>query len=92
LQNGRAYQFVSGEYVQTLPPVVKAEVIAVYLEALRAVWIGAVAFGATGLAAVLVERHIPLRTELDTKYGMKYENEKDTDVKNATVGTRTLEG
>jgi hypothetical protein len=62
LQNGRAYQFVSGEYVQTLPPVVKAEVIAVYLEVLRAVWIGAVAFGVTGLAAVFVERHIPLWT------------------------------
>jgi hypothetical protein len=62
LQNGRAYQFVSGEYVQTLPPVVKAEVMAVYLEALRAFWIGAIAFGATRLAAVFVEKHIPLRT------------------------------
>ncbi|KAF2828618.1 major facilitator superfamily MFS_1 [Ophiobolus disseminans] len=92
LQNGRAYQFVSGEYVQALPPAVKAEVITVYLRALRAVWIGAVAFGATGLVAVLVEKHIPLRTELDTKYGLKHEEEKATTVEHGTIDTRTLEG
>jgi hypothetical protein len=77
MQNGRAYQFVSGEYVQALPSTVKAEVIGVYLEALRAVWIGAIAFGATGFAAVYIEKHMPLRNELDTKYGLKPHGEKE---------------
>jgi hypothetical protein len=75
--DGRAYQFVSGDYIQSLPLTIKEEVIAVYLEALRAVWIGAVALGATGFAAVFVERHIPLRTELVTKYGLKHHEGKE---------------
>lgn len=75
MTNGRAYQFVSGEYIQQLPTETKGEVIEVYLQALRAVWIGAAAFGATGFAAVLVEKHVPLRTELVTKFGLKDVNE-----------------
>jgi hypothetical protein len=88
MQNGRAYQFVSGEYVQALPTAVKAEVIGVYLDALKAVWIGAIAFSATGFVAVLIERHVPLRTELDTKYGLKHHDEKASDSESGIVEAR----
>lgn len=68
---GRAYQFVTGTYVHSLQTAVQQEVISVYREALKAVWIGAVAFGVTGLVAVSLEKHIPLRTELNTQYGIE---------------------
>ncbi|KAF2115748.1 MFS general substrate transporter-like protein [Lophiotrema nucula] len=79
---GRAYERVSGAYVQALPPSLRAEVISVYLKALRAVWIGAVAFGATGVLAVLVEKHIPLRTELNTQYGIEDRYQEDQEKQN----------
>jgi len=71
LQGGRAYQFVGGSYIRSLEPTVRQEVISVYQEALKAVWIGAVAFGVAGIAAVFVEKHITLRTELDTQFGIE---------------------
>ncbi|KAJ8069256.1 hypothetical protein OCU04_002920 [Sclerotinia nivalis] len=73
MTGGRAYQSISGTYIHSLEPIVQREVISVYREALRAVWIGAVAFGCTGIVAVLVEKHIPLRTELETQFGMESE-------------------
>lgn len=77
LGGGNAYQLASGTYVQTLPPVVRSAVIDVYLEALKAVWYGAMAVGSTGLIAVVIERHVPLRTELETTYGLEEAKEKE---------------
>jgi hypothetical protein len=54
-------------------------VLSVYQDALKAVRIAALAFGATGFLAVAIEKHIPLRTELDTKYGMEDEKNKDSE-------------
>lgn len=74
---GRAYQFASGTYIESLVPIVQQEVLSVYGEAFKAVWIGAVAFGITGVVAVFAEKHIPLRTKLHTEYGMERDkNEK----------------
>ncbi|KAK2592123.1 hypothetical protein QQS21_010194 [Conoideocrella luteorostrata] len=71
LGGGKAYESATGSFVQTLQQNVKSEVLDVYLEALKAVWYGAMAFGATGLIAVAVEKHVPLRTDLDTNYGLE---------------------
>jgi hypothetical protein len=86
LGGGRAYEFATGPYVQTLRPDLKSEVLDVYLQALRAVWFGAMAFGATGLIAVAMEKHVPLRTELETKYGLEEKTEK---IKEDSDGTKT---
>jgi EmrB/QacA subfamily drug resistance transporter len=72
LGSGRAYQSVSGAYIKQLTLKTQLEVLSVYEEALKAVWIAAVAFGATGFIAVVIEQHIPLRTELDTQYGLEH--------------------
>ncbi|KAK7992600.1 hypothetical protein PG988_001394 [Apiospora saccharicola] len=87
LSGGRAYELASGPYVQTLRPGVKSEVLGVYLDVLKAVWFGAMAFGATGLIAVAVEKHVPLRTELETDYGL--EGEKRSDVEESDKGSDT---
>lgn len=73
LGRGRAYQSVSGSYIKALPPTVQKEVLSVYQDALKAVWVAAVAFGATGFVAVAIEKHIHLRTELKTNYGLEEE-------------------
>jgi hypothetical protein len=79
LGNGRAYQSVSGSYLKTLSPTSHQEVLSVYEDALKAVWIASLAFGATGFVAVAIEKHIPLRTELDTKYGLETEKSNDSE-------------
>ncbi|ORY01724.1 major facilitator superfamily domain-containing protein [Clohesyomyces aquaticus] len=76
LQNGKAYQFASGAQVQSLQPSSRAQVIDVYLGALKVVWIAAAAVGASGLFAVAVEKHVPLRLELETQYGLEEEGAK----------------
>ncbi len=77
LGGGRAYEFATGPYVQTLNPDLKSEVLNVYLQALKVVWYGAMAFGASGLIAVAIEKHVPLRTELETNYGLEEKKEKE---------------
>lgn len=54
-----------------LKPALKPEVPGVYLEALKVVWYVAMAFGASGFIAVATEKHVPLRTELETEFGLQ---------------------
>ncbi|KAF2440901.1 MFS general substrate transporter [Karstenula rhodostoma CBS 690.94] len=78
LQGGRAYQLSTGVFLKTLPLDTQAQVFEVYLDALKSVWLAAVAFGASGLVAVGVEKHVPLRTYLDTDYGLDTGNKADS--------------
>lgn len=77
LGGGRASELSTGAFVQVLPQPVKSQILDAYLETLKAVWYGAMAFGATALIAVAVEKHVPLRTELGSKYGMEEKANKD---------------
>lgn len=63
--------------MQALPQPVKSQVLDAHLETLKAGWYGAMAFGATALIAVAVEKHVPLRTELGSMYGMEEKANKD---------------
>ena len=69
--NGAAYSFASGTELNKLPSYVKAEVIGVYVDALKAIWQAAVAFACLGFLTVFVEKHIDLRTELSTEFGFE---------------------
>ncbi|KAK9439741.1 uncharacterized protein VB005_07900 [Metarhizium brunneum] len=79
-------------FIQALPQPVKSQVLDAYLETLKAVWHGAMAFGATALIAVAVEKHVPLRTELGSKYEMEEKANKDRQdvVEAATGGDKTI--
>ncbi|PHH79137.1 hypothetical protein CDD82_2576 [Ophiocordyceps australis] len=87
LSGGRSYEFASGSYVRDLPQPVKNEVLDVYLEALKIVWYGAMALAATGLIAVLVEKHVPLRTNLETKFGLEEKKNNDKNQEASEKGT-----
>ncbi|QLI73448.1 Efflux pump FUS6 [Metarhizium brunneum] len=83
----RASELSTGAFVQALPQPVKSQILDAYLETLKAVWHGAMAFGATALIAVAVEKHVPLRTVLGSKYEMEEKANKDRqDVVEAATG------
>jgi MFS family permease len=77
LQNGGAYEAAGSEYVKSLPLAIQDQVVETYLGALRVVWIVGVALAGSGLLVVLAEKHIPLRQELSTQYGLEMKAEKD---------------
>ncbi|KAF7879663.1 uncharacterized protein EAF02_007833 [Botrytis sinoallii] len=70
LANGAAYAYASGGYIATLPPGVKERVIGVYIDALKTVWQVSIAFACIGFLGVFAEKHLELRKELDTEYGI----------------------
>ena len=71
LVDGAAYGLASGGFVKQLPTVRKNEVIDVYVLALQRVWQVTIAFSSLGFFLVSVERHVELRKELNTEYGLE---------------------
>ncbi|THC93005.1 hypothetical protein EYZ11_007514 [Aspergillus tanneri] len=78
LSGGAAYEHATKDYVTSLTGSLRGQVIDVYSQSLRIVWIFATVIAGIGLLLVFLEREIPLRTELDTKYGLKDKNNGDT--------------
>ncbi|KAF2014339.1 MFS general substrate transporter [Aaosphaeria arxii CBS 175.79] len=80
LANGNAYESVGAEtsLVKGLEEGSREQVVDVYTRALRMVWIVAVAFAVSGFLSVFVERNIPLRTSLDTEFGLDEGGGKET--------------
>jgi len=70
LGGGDAYQLAASSFIRALEPSTRAEVFEVYLLALKAVWYAAMALGVSGIIAVAVEKHVPLRAQLETQYGL----------------------
>ncbi|KAK4869981.1 hypothetical protein LT330_005705 [Penicillium expansum] len=70
LSNGHAYQHASNTFINNLSDPVKSEVIGVFSDSLKLIWLVSIAF--CGLACILVffEKEVPLRKELETEYGM----------------------
>lgn len=80
LSGGNAYATVSGSLISSLPEDQKAEVISVYQESLRTVWIVCTAFSAFALLLVFLEKEIPMRTTLGkNEYGLKNKDKKPKD-------------
>ncbi|KAF2729059.1 MFS general substrate transporter [Polyplosphaeria fusca] len=78
LRNGQAYGYASGGYVNHLPDQTRDEVIKVYVHALRAQWLAGAAFAIFSFLLVFLEKHVELRKELDTEFGLD-EGEKVAD-------------
>ncbi|PYH99612.1 MFS general substrate transporter [Aspergillus ellipticus CBS 707.79] len=76
LANGKAYESATKSFMDTITnPVTRAQVVSVYVDSIRTVWYVAMAFAVLGFLLVIVEKEIPLRQKLDTKFSM----EKDED-------------
>ncbi|KAI0868316.1 major facilitator superfamily domain-containing protein [Hypoxylon argillaceum] len=70
LAGGGAYSFASRASNLTLDDTLWAEIRAVYMTSLKAVWFFGLAASALGLLMVGLERHYELSTELKTDYGL----------------------
>jgi MFS family permease len=78
LAGGGAYGLVSEGYVQALPLNIQQEIVVIYTEALKTVWEVGVGFALFGFLLVFLERHIDLRKDLKTEYGVAHDGVKDT--------------
>lgn len=77
LESGSAYQLAAAQFIEHYPIDVQGEIRTVYREALKRVWQIAVVFAGIACVLVLLEKEIPLRTVLETDYGLK-ESPKDS--------------
>jgi EmrB/QacA subfamily drug resistance transporter len=79
LVGGGAYQLATKTFMKSLDntPVVKAQVVSVYVDSLKLVWQVGIAFAALGVPLSLLLRSLALRNELNTEYGFE---EKKTEV------------
>lgn len=68
---GKAYSLVSGGYVQSVTPEVREQVVAMLRESLKPVWYGAVALALLGFVLAFAEKHVDMRTQLETEYGLE---------------------
>ncbi|KAL8789576.1 MAG: hypothetical protein Q9195_006753 [Heterodermia aff. obscurata] len=71
LVDGAAYGLASGDFIKQLPTAIRNEVIDVYVVALQRVWQISIAFSCLGFFLVFVEKHVELRKELNTEYGLE---------------------
>lgn len=69
---GRAYEHATKEFISSLDgnPQIKAQVLSVYTEALKRVWQILIPIACLGIPAVFVMRHVELRRNLKTNYGL----------------------
>jgi hypothetical protein len=77
LGNGQAYEHASRDFIYSFQEPERGQIIRVYADALKVVWLVALAVAGVGFLVVFVEKELKLRTELKTEYGLK---EKKVDV------------
>lgn len=81
---GHAYQYASASFITSFPDATAKEIRSVYQAAMQVVFQAAIAFSGLAFLLVFLEKEIPLRTELETEFGLKKESSKQlTDVETA---------
>jgi MFS family permease len=85
LGNGAAYGYASSGTISSLPHDLQEEVRGVYSDAIKTIWQVALAFALLGFLLVVVERHVELRTELDTEFGLKEKEKKNIEPENGNL-------
>lgn len=72
LANGKSYERATKSFVDPIKdPVTRAQVVSVYVDSIKTVWFVSLAFAALAFLLVIVEKEVPLKKELDTKFSME---------------------
>lgn len=71
LSGGQAYEHATSAFLGTLSPAARVQVTQVFAQSLRLTWLVSLAFAAIGFLSVNLEKEVPMRSELETNYGMK---------------------
>lgn len=78
LTDGRAYEYATKVFIESIKdPVIVAQVRSVYVDSLNVVWYVSLAFAGLGFLLVFLEKEVPLRKELDTKFAMEEREKKN---------------
>ena len=77
---GGAYQSATKVFLDSLSVETRAEVVSVQSQALKQSWQVALGFAGLGFLAVFFMKEVPMRTELETEFGMEDETIKEDDV------------
>ncbi|KAK4658211.1 hypothetical protein QC762_100960 [Podospora pseudocomata] len=71
LSNGQAYEHASASWISAFgDPGVQDQIRAVFASSLKLVWVIFLAMALLGAAVTFLERHVALRKELDSKFGL----------------------
>ena len=71
LNSGRAYRFVTASILGSLDSQSCNQVVGVFTQTLKTIWLVSIAFSGAALLLVFVEKEVVLRTDLQTEYGLK---------------------
>ncbi|KAK8133433.1 major facilitator superfamily domain-containing protein [Apiospora sp. TS-2023a] len=71
LTGGAAYGYANSGLITSLVGDARDQVISVYTDALKSTWYAAVGFAVASFFAVCVEKHIEMRTNLETQFGLE---------------------
>lgn len=72
----RAYENAYASFVWSFPDPTRDQIISVYEDALKLLWQICIAFAGINFLIVLLEQRVPLRTELETEYGLEQEQKQ----------------
>ncbi|KAF8856697.1 MFS general substrate transporter [Acephala macrosclerotiorum] len=79
LTHGKAYEHASKQFLNTLSAQTRTQVVSVYSDALKRAWQVSIVFAGVAFLAVFLERQVKMRTTLETEYGLKKKEKKDSD-------------
>ncbi|KAK4675025.1 hypothetical protein QC764_000200 [Podospora pseudoanserina] len=74
----RAYENAYVSFIGSFPKPTQDQIVGVYQDALKLLWQIAIAFAAVNFLIVLFEERVPLRTKLETEYGLEEEKKKES--------------
>ncbi|KAI0436082.1 major facilitator superfamily domain-containing protein [Xylaria telfairii] len=81
---GGAYQDATSQFLDSLSAETRAQVVVVQSSALQLSWQVGIAFGALGFIAAVALKEVPLRTELDSEFGMTDKGKPNVEVAETT--------
>ncbi|KAI1401836.1 putative multidrug resistance protein fnx1 [Hypoxylon fuscum] len=81
LANGGAYGLASGDFIASFnsDPPLKAQVKGIYVDSLQLCWQVGIGFSLLGFLIALVIKEVPMRTELETEFGMETSDNRGVD-------------
>ncbi|KLJ10947.1 hypothetical protein EMPG_09778 [Blastomyces silverae] len=68
---GQAYEHATAAFLGTLSPASRVEITQIFSQSLRLTWLVSLAFAAIGFLAVNLAKEVPMRSELETNYGIE---------------------
>ncbi|KAF2721315.1 general substrate transporter [Polychaeton citri CBS 116435] len=72
LSGNKAYQYATKAFLDSIKdPASRAEVVGLFRQSMRIVWLVGIAFAGLGWLLVWLEQEVTLRSKLNTKYGLE---------------------